>query len=363
MPVLKKNVAPLLQRSTESLTLAIELFNRPSPLARTHGVLILLQHSFEMLLKAIILQQTGTVHDREQRYSYGFDKCLSVASAELKILDSDQRATLSILDSQRDQAAHFYVEMSEDMLYVHAQSAVTLFDSLLAKAFKRRLADVLPSRILPISAHPPRDLHLLLSSELDEVDRLLEDNTRKGARAAARLRSVLAFAVGSREGTQRVPESDIDAAIARRRKKEEWELILPEIAQLRLSTDGSGIPIEMRISKKQTAIAVAVAKPGDRADGILLKQEIDPWTVYTMGRDDLAKKVGLTGPKVHAVIFELDLQNDPECYHELTRKSQTHKAYSKKALDRIREELPKLDMDAVWSRHGEKLAPRKRAKR
>ena len=54
MPRLKKNVAPLLERATDSLTLSIELFNRPAETGRSHGVLILLQHSFEMLLKAFV---------------------------------------------------------------------------------------------------------------------------------------------------------------------------------------------------------------------------------------------------------------------------------------------------------------------
>ncbi|CAN0447019.1 unnamed protein product, partial [Phaeothamnion confervicola] len=236
MPKLKKNVSPLLARALDSLTLAIELFNRPAETARAHSVLILLQHSFEMLLKAGILQRTGNIHDREKRYTYGFDKCLTVATQELSLLTPDERATLSILDAQRDQAAHYYVEVSEDVLYVHAQSAVTLFNELLKRTFKRTLGDSLPSRVLPISTRPPRDLTILLTSELAEVDRLLAAGTRQGAQAAARLRTVLAFAVGLREGPDRVPETAIEAAIARRRKKQDWEVILPEIGQLRLKT-------------------------------------------------------------------------------------------------------------------------------
>ena len=92
MPRLKKNVAPLLERATDSLTLSIELFNRPAETGRSHGVLILLQHSFEMLLKAMILQSTGSIHAKGEKYTYGFDKCLSVASEQLKLLTSDEKA-------------------------------------------------------------------------------------------------------------------------------------------------------------------------------------------------------------------------------------------------------------------------------
>lgn len=356
MPKLKKNVAPLLDKSIESLTLAIELFNRPTEIARTHGVLILMQHAFEMLLKACILQQTGGIHDREQRYTYGFDRCLAIVTDQLKIISSDERATLSILDAQRDQAAHYYVQMSEDVLYVHAQSGVTLFNEVLKKAFGVALSGKLPSRILPVSTRPPRDLVALLSNELAEVDRLLSGGKRQGAAAAAKLRTILAFTVGSRDNGQRVSEAEISAAISQRRRKKEWEVILPEVAQLKLSTDGSGIPITMRISK-DASIAVRIAKPGGAVAGTVIKQQIDPWDVFTMSRDDLAEKLSLTGPRTHALIYELNLQTDPECYKELRRKSQVFKGYSKKALDKLRQARSELNIEEVWGRHRKKLVP------
>lgn len=360
MPKLKKNVSPLLTRSIESLALAIELFNRPSESGRHHAVLILLQHAFEMLLKAGILQKTGSIHDREQRYTYGFDRCLAIASEELSLISADERSTLSILDAQRDQAAHFYVEMSEDVLYVHAQSGVTLFEALLGRAFGQTLTDYLPSRVLPISTRPPRDISILLSAELDEVDRLLAAEKRQGAQAMARLRTILAFTVGSRDATERVSEAEIEAVIAKRRKRQQWDLILPEIAQLRMSTDGSGIPISMRISK-DAKIAVRVAKPGEPVEGTLLKQEIDPWTVFNLSRNDLAEKLGLSGPKTHALIYELEIQKDPECYKELRRKSQVHKGYSKKALDRLREAQKTMNIEDVWKKHKHKLTSRRKS--
>ena len=356
MPKLKKNVAPLLDKSVESLTLAIELFNRPAEIARTHGVLILMHHAFEMLLKASILQKTGGIHDREQRYTYGFDRCLAVATEQLKIISSDERATLSILDAQRDQAAHYFVELSEDVLYVHAQSGVTLFNGNLKKSFGVVLSERLPSRILPVSTRPPRDLVTLFSNELAEVDRLLTGGKRQGAAAAAKLRTILAFTVGSRDGGQRVSEVEISAAISKRRRKSEWDVILPEVAQLKLSTDGSGIPITMRISK-DAPIAVRIAEPGEAVSGTVIKQQIDPWDVFTMSRDDLAEKLSLTGPRTHALIYELNLQSDPECYKELRKKSQLFKGYSKKALDKLRQAKAELNIDEVWARHRERFVP------
>jgi hypothetical protein len=67
----------------------------------------------------------------------------------------------------------------------------------------------------------------------------------------------------------------------------------------------------------------------------------------------------VTPPKTHALIFELNLQDDADCYRELRRKSQTFKGYSQKALHRLREALKTADMDGIWARHKSKLTGRR----
>ena len=69
-----------------------------------------------------------------------------------------------------------------------------------------------------------------------------------------------------------------------------------------------------------------------------------------MTRNDLAEKLELSGPRTHALIYELGIQDDPECYRELRRKRQTFKGYSLKALDRLRQAKASLDLDEVWQR-------------
>ncbi|MFZ5451626.1 MAG: DUF3644 domain-containing protein [Thermodesulfobacteriota bacterium] len=351
MPRLKRDVAELKTRGVNSLVLAIELFNRPHDLGRAESVLILLHHAFEMLLKAIIKNLTGSVHAKGEKYSYGFDKCLECAQNEIKILSNDERATLSILDAHRDTAVHYYQEISEDLLYLQAQASVTLFDDLLKRAFQKGLADIIPGRVLPVSTRPPKDLQLLIDSELSQIDALLQPGIRKGHQATARLRPILAMATASRENAERVTEAEIVKAVKRRRKGEDWFVILPEIAQLRLDTQGDGIPIHLRI-KKDAEIAVRLAKEGEPVVGTLLKQEVNIWDKYNLGRDDMADKLGISGPKAGALIVELKIQDDAECFKILRRKSSTFKGYSKKALDKLREAVDRgVDVDQVWQKH------------
>ena len=360
MPKAKRDVSELKGRAINSLVLGIELFNRPHDQGRTEGVLIFLHHAFEMLLKAIIKDRTGTVHAKGEKYSYGFDKCLELAQNEIKVISVDERATLSILDAHRDTAVHYYQDVSEDLLYLQAQAAVTLFDDLLSKVFKEKLADCIPERVLPVSTRPPKDLKVLIDSELSQVDELLQAGSRKGIQAAARLRPILAMATATRSDAERVTEAELRKAINQRRLGDDWSIILPEVAQLKLETQGDGIPIYLRI-KKDADIAVRVAKDGEPVTGTLIKQEVNIWDKYNLGRDDLGKKLGISGPKTSALILELKIQDDQDCYKVLRRKSSTFKGYSKAALDKLQSAINGgVDINGVWEKQRHNFGANKR---
>ncbi len=345
----------LLDRAMGSLALAVELFNRPSELARQHAVLILLHHGFEMLLKAAILRRTGRIHKGAKGYTYSFEKCLTV-STDLKLLDANERASLAILDAQRDTAVHHYADVAEEVLYIHVQAGVTLFGKLLQATFGKRLAAQMPNRVLPVSAHPPSELESVLVRELNEVDKLLSQGKRRGAQAAAKLRSILPFATANR--TDRVTEGELAQAVSQRRRGKEWSIIFPEIAALRLATEGSGIPITLRITR-EGELPVRIAQPGEEPVGTLIKQEINIWDKFTLGLSDLASKLSVSAPRTHALIYELKIQDDPECYRVLTRKKTKIKGYSKKALDQLRAAIEAgVDVDAVWRRQRQRFGAR-----
>ena len=363
MPKMKRDVAELRKRGINSLVLGIELFNRPCEGARPEAVLILLHHAFEMLLKAAIRDKTGTIHAKGSKYTYSFDQCLEIAHVELGVITGDEKSVLSILDAHRDTALHYYQDISEDLLYLQAQGSVTLFDDLLKREWDLPLAELVPSRVLPVSTRPPKDLRLLVDSEFSQIDDLLKAGTRKGRQAAARLRSVLALTAGIKETDGRVSEGEIHKALTRRRRGHDWSVIMPELAHLRLDAEGEGIPISLRI-KRHAPFGVRVAQPDEPVVGTLLKQDVNIWDKFNLGRDDLADKLGLTGPRTSALIHELGILDDPDCFHELRRKSQRMKGYSKKALDRLREALNSgIDMDEVWQKHRHRFGAGRRKRK
>lgn len=353
MPREKRDVKELKERAINSLVLAIELFNRPHENARSEATLILLHHSFEMLLKAIIKNKTGTVHAKDDKYSYGFDKCLEVAQSELKIISKDERATLSILDAHRDTAVHYYQDVSEDLLYLQCQAAVTLFDDTLSKSFGMKLADFIPERVLPISTRPPKDIQLLIDSEFTQIDNLLGTGSRKGLQAIARLRSIMALATASRDSAERVSEKELSQAIRRRRSGEEWKVIFPEIAQLRIETEGDGVPVSLRIRKDGYPIRIAA----DGEDALIIRER-DWFDKYSLSITDIARKINKTVPKTRAYMFELNLWDDSDMYGEKRIQSQTYKRYTKKALDAFRVAVTQYSEEEMWEKHKDRVLGR-----
>lgn len=188
---MKKTVRLFLDKATESLILATEHFNRPSDVGRVSAVLILLDHSFEMLLKAAILailHKGGRIRERREKHNIGFDACVrrGFSDGAMRFLTEENVLALQMLNSLRDAAQHDLVDVSEPQLYLHAQSALTLFRDILRTVFGKELALELPERVLPLSTTPPTDLAGLFDAEMAEIQKLLRPKNRKQTEAAAR---------------------------------------------------------------------------------------------------------------------------------------------------------------------------------
>lgn len=170
---MKRKTRSSIDCAVESLTLAMELFNRPAETARQEGILLLLNHSFEMLLKAVVLEKTGRIHNPREKFNYGFEKCVSIVHLQLGLLDKDEALILKNLNGFRDAAAHDLVQISEGLLYGHAQSALNIFVTLLKKVFARDLSRELPRRVLPICTVAPTDISMVVGEDMNIIAGLL----------------------------------------------------------------------------------------------------------------------------------------------------------------------------------------------
>ena len=156
-------------------------------------------------------------------------------------------------------------------------------------------------------------------------------------------------------------QKELGRIVRKRKEGCEWSVILPEIAQLRLSAEGSGIPIALKITKT-APMAVRIATEGEPAFGTIIKQEVNVWDKFNLSLNSLAEKVGLSGPRTLALIYALDLQNDPACFHRLSKGKLSMKGYSKVALDALREAVADGKADEAWREHGPQLSGRRKGK-
>ena len=173
---MRREAKLLLNKALDSLILGVELFNRPSDRGRVSGVLIQVDHGFEMLLKSAIVHRGGKIRERNAKQTIGFDTCVrrGLSDGSIRFLTEEQALTLQTINGLRDAAQHHLLEISEGQLYLHVQSGVTLFRDLLESVFQKELAKELPNRVLPISTSLPNDLVTVFDSEVDEILRLLE---------------------------------------------------------------------------------------------------------------------------------------------------------------------------------------------
>ena len=115
---MKKEVRQLRAKAINALVLSIDHFNRPWDRGRTEAVLILLDHSFEMLLKAAIRHRQGKIRRPREKQTIGFDACVrkGLTDGALKFLSDEQALTLQTINGQRDAAQHYLLDMSEPCL-------------------------------------------------------------------------------------------------------------------------------------------------------------------------------------------------------------------------------------------------------
>ena len=252
---MKKETKLLLHKSIDSLILSIEFFNRPWDKSREEAVLILLDRSFELFLKAVILHKGGRIREKRAKETYGFDKCVRVCLSDstVKCLDEDQAVTIQIINSLRDAAQHYLLDVSESQLYMYAQAGITLYSQKTKEVFDVSLSDYLPERVLPISTTPPKSLGMLIDTEFKEIKELIGPGTRKKLQAKAKLRP-LAIIESSLEGVRSQPgEFEINKIIKKIESGKNWKSIFPGIANLNLDTTGSGLSVSIKLTKKAGA--------------------------------------------------------------------------------------------------------------
>lgn len=154
----------LFRNAKSALLASIEIYNKPSFLYREETFVILLLNSWELLLKAIISKNRGSIYYRKKRNEPYRTMSMTDAFTKAekffpkKIPTLPLRANLSLLSTYRDNAVHFYNEKNFGILiYSLAQTNIINFKDLLLEIFGKNLAHDISWQLIPLGIEPPID--------------------------------------------------------------------------------------------------------------------------------------------------------------------------------------------------------------
>lgn len=349
-------------KALSSMRTAMTAFNSPHDDGRSTVVLLHLQHAFEMLLKAALVQGGAKVFDKKSGRSIGFEGAINQSSqlAGLK-LTHGEAGTLRAIDALRDDEQHWFNDVSEGLLYLHARAAVTLFDELLYRAFNQRLADHLPNRVLPVSTEAPQDFLTLVDSEYANIAELLKPGRRARGEARAKIRTLLALEAHVAEDTK-VSDSDVNRVEKGIKAGKQRQQVFPKLNPLSAEISGEGLTVKVKIVKQADALPVRLVRDGDRGELVdaAAVREVDLQKKFHWSPFDLADKLKISRPRATALREHLGIDKDPDCLHVFEFGSQKHPRYSDNALTRMREAVAKQDMEEIWKSHGSGRRPKPR---
>lgn len=350
---MKKEVKHLYRKSIDSLTLSIELFNRPNDCARIHGVLIFMDHAFEMLIKAAILHKGGKIREKRQKETIGFSSCIRKAFSDgkVKFLKEEDVLTLQTLNGLRDAAQHYTLEMSEQYLYFQSQAGLTLFRDITKRVFDIDLKTELPLRVLPLSTTPPMDIQAFFSNEVGEIKKLIQPKSRKELEALEKLRA-LAIMENSIQGNESQPSHAELKTLSKKIKQGlSWDQIFPSVSTLKITSNGYGPSLDLRITKSEDGIPFTPVPEGTPGAAVVAIKRVNELDFYNLNLTALSEKTNVSTTKLLAVIKELKLQENPDAFKEIKIGTQVYRRYSQLALDVLKKELPKLDIEAIWQKN------------
>lgn len=350
---MRREAGLLRAKAVSSFRRVVIAFNGLDDDGRQTAVVCDLQHAFEMLLKAALLEKGVKLFDKTTGRSVGFEKSVRLAREHLG-LSGEQLGVLRAIDAMRDDEQHWLAELNEGLLYVHTRAALTLFDEILHRAFGERLADFLPERVLPISTKPLTDVDILVGEQYQQVKDLLQPRKRRRAEARALLRGLLAME-GHVSEDVRVSERDVNRVEKGIRQGKPLEQVFPRLTGVAATYTGEGPTVKVHFTKREGAPVRYIAADDPREAAAV--REVDLQRKYHLSKKDLAERLALTQPRATALRRHLGIDDDDDCVHVFQFDSLTHYRYSDNALRRMQDAMGQVDMDAVWAQH----RPRRRA--
>ncbi|WP_077044117.1 hypothetical protein [Pseudomonas sp. KK4] len=341
---LKREAKTLKNKAIASLRRGLEVFNGHDDHGRTESVLLHLQHSSEMLTKALLVQKSKEVFDKQKGIAIGLDRALNVATAS-GYMTAAQAGSIRALNTMRDAAQHWMIVVPEDALFVNARALLTTLDEVLVEHFDDSLADNLPLRVMPLSTTALPSFDVLVDREFRHIAELLAPNKRARDEARGRIRTLLAMEAHVSE-TVEVSERDIDRIEKAIKVGTQVDQVFPRLIALASNITGEGPTLRVHISKREGAPVRYVSGDDPEAAGAI--REVDLQKKYHLSPTALAERLGLSPNKCKALREMLGLDNDQSNMMIFEFGSQKHARFSDNALRILQEHNQPEIVEAAW---------------
>jgi len=351
---LVRDAKTLRGKAISSLKIAMVTFNSFDDEGRVTSVLLHLQHACEMLLKAVLVQNRVQVVDRATGKSIGFERCLRLCQSNHG-LSAEDAGIMRAVDSLRDAAQHWYIFVSEDLLYMQTRALVCAFDSYLKQTLDTDLHSHIPSRVLPVSTKPPGDIVFLVDREYTLINELLKPGKRQRDEARARIRSLLAMEALVTDEVE-ISEKDIDRIERAMKAGQEIGAVFPRLTSISTTTSGEGVTLKVRFSKRDGAPIRYIG--GDDPEAAAAVREVDLRKKYHMRASDLARALKMTEPKSKALRWHLGIDTRAECCHVFEFGKSSFPCFSDNAREQMKQALAEgVDMGAIWQAYQRRGCP------
>jgi hypothetical protein len=311
-----------------SFRLAVELFNRPYDEGRVESVLLFLNHSFEMLLKACILENGGQIRGKDgDGNTISFEKCVNKcrygdqSGSEIIVLSESQGAALLAINNQRDFAEHEQVRIGEQQLYIQSRQAVEIFGELLKEVFEEDLADYIPDRILPLATRMPVDVVNVIKTDISTIQVLLSDGDVDEARR--RVKSLDSLERGLEDNGQTPSRSELDDILDALDQDQDLEQVFPHIFAAITGDEDAGAGTRIQLGSEDGIPANYISQDDVDEDTdvhLFTEKNINdrfPLNPHQV-RDRVEKKLDgeISWQKTNAVIKELGILDDDDYHRE-----------------------------------------------
>lgn len=349
---LVRDAKTLKGKSIASLKFAMATFNSYDDDGRICSVLLHLQHSCEMLLKAVLVQNRMKVFDKNTGMSFGFEKCLRLCLSDHG-LTAEEAGIMRAVNALRDASQHWFVFVAEELLYMHTRALITAFDAYLKRALDTDLYSHIPVRVLPVSTRPPGDLEFLIDREYKLIEELLTPGKRQRDEARARIRSLLAMEALVTDEVE-ISENDIDRIEKAVKAGEDMGKVFPRLITVSTTTSGEGVSLTVHFSKKEGAPVRYIG--GDDPAEAAAVREVDLRKKFHMRASDLALALKLTAPKSKALRWYLGIDSNNKCCHVFEFGKSTFPCFSDNARNLMKEALDQgVDLDRIWQEYRDQI--------